>query len=142
MENPNLRIYTDAVMDLFHYGHVEFLRGVKELAGPKGTVVVGLHSDEGVASYKRTPILSLQERLPVVAACRYVDEVVPNAPLKPTKEYLENLGADLVVHGGHLREDIQDMMYGEALALGMYHEIEYTPGISTTDIIERVASKT
>ncbi|HUV43590.1 MAG TPA: adenylyltransferase/cytidyltransferase family protein [Dehalococcoidales bacterium] len=63
------RVYADMVADLFHYGHVEFLRKVR---APGDYLLVGIHSDDVVVPYKRRPILTMEERIAVVAGCRYV----------------------------------------------------------------------
>ena len=61
------------VADLFHYGHVGMLRQAKEHGD---YLLVGVHADEAVMSYKRRPIFSMKERVASVEGCRYVDEVV------------------------------------------------------------------
>lgn len=65
-------VYVIGVFDLFHFGHVELLRRAKELGD---RLIVAINGDEMVASYKRRPFLSERDRLEVVKACRYVDEV-------------------------------------------------------------------
>ena len=84
-----LRVYTDMVADMFHLGHVRYLKQCKEL-GPSDTVelVVGIHSDETVESYKRRPICSMLKRIEYVSVCNYVDEVVPYAPLAVSVGYM------------------------------------------------------
>ena len=47
------------VADLFHYGHVEFL---KQASAFGDHLLVGIHSDEAVQANKRIPILSMEER--------------------------------------------------------------------------------
>ena len=47
------------VADLFHYGHVNFLRQARKYGD---YLMVGVHADETVMSYKRRPILSRDER--------------------------------------------------------------------------------
>ena len=64
-------VYVIGVFDLFHFGHVELLRRAKELGD---RLIVAINGDEMVASYKRRPFLSEQDRLEVVKACRYVDD--------------------------------------------------------------------
>lgn len=63
------RVYVDMVGDLFHAGHVSLLR---EAPGHGDRLVVGVHSDDTAASYKRRPIMTLDERVAVIEACRYV----------------------------------------------------------------------
>jgi len=81
------RVYVDLVGDLFHAGHVELLRQARALGD---RLVVGVLSDDVVAQYKRRPITTLEERVAVVRACRYVDEVVPDAPDVVTMEFVRD----------------------------------------------------
>ncbi len=76
--------------DLFHAGHVEFLRKCRVRAGD-GSVVVGLNTDEFAESYKRRPTIDYAGRETVLRACRYVDAVVPNA--QPGGSALTLIGA-------------------------------------------------
>ena len=103
------RVYVDMVADLFHYGHVNFLRQAKSHGD---FLLVGVHSDETVESYKRSPILSMDERVASVAGCRYVDEVVPNAPLKITRDWIEKHNIDLIMHGDDVAPEVEDVWYG------------------------------
>ncbi len=47
------------VADLFHHGHVLFLQRARELGD---YLIVGIHADDVVTSYKRRPILTMEER--------------------------------------------------------------------------------
>jgi cytidyltransferase-like protein len=93
------RVYADMVGDLFHYGHVRFLERASRLGD---ALVVGIHSDETVRAYKRAPVMTMEERIQVIAACRFVDEVIPDAPLIVSREWIEEHQLDLVVHGDDL----------------------------------------
>lgn len=126
-------IYVDMVGDLFHFGHVELLRRAKEF-GQK--LIVGVHSDETVMSYKRKPVLSMKERIAVIESCKYVDMVIPNAPLVVTQKYLDEYGIDLIVHGDDMTEQDKHLMFGEVLNKLIL--INYTDGISTTMILHRL----
>jgi cytidyltransferase-like protein len=72
-----IRVYADMVADLFHYGHVEFLRQISALGDH---VIVGVNSDDEAAIHKRRPSHVMKVRMAAVAGCEYVDEVIPNAP--------------------------------------------------------------
>ena len=122
------------VADLFHYGHVNFLRTAREHGG---YLLVGVHSDETVRSYKRRPILTMDERIASVAGCRYVDEVVPYAPLTITREWIEQHDINLVVHGDDFTEEVSKRFYKTPIEMGIFRTIAYTPGISTSEILRR-----
>jgi cytidyltransferase-like protein len=130
-------VYVDMVADLFHYGHVAFLSRAKK-AGDY--LIVGVHSDEDVIKYKRKPILTMLERSKVVSACKYVDEVITNAPLKVTEDFLKKYNIDIVIHGDDINEQTKQDFYGDVEKLGKLKLISYTTGISTTDILRRVES--
>jgi cytidyltransferase-like protein len=130
------RVYADMVADLFHHGHVEFLRQARELGDE---LLVGIHSDEDVGSYKRRPVMTMGERVAVVRGCRYVDEVIPNAPLRVTREWIERHTIDLVVHGDDFDHDRLMEMYAEPAEMGILRTVPYTPGISTSELRERLA---
>ena len=128
------RVYADMVADLFHYGHVEFLRQISELGD---YVIIGIHSDEVVQSYKRTPVMNMEERMACVAGCRYVDEVVPDAPLHPDADYIAQHKIDLVVHGDDATDETQAFLYKIPMEMGIYRMVPYTESISTSEIIRR-----
>ena len=98
-------VYVDMVADLFHFGHVDFLRRAKE----HGDILkVGIHNDKTVESYKRQPIMNMKERISVVESCKYVDEVIPNAPLVVSRDYLASHNVDIVIHATGLTERIKN----------------------------------
>ena len=80
-----VNVYLDMCADLFHWGHVNMLKYAKSMGD---RLVVGIHSDETIRSYKRAPVMKMNERIKVVEACRYVDQVIPEAPLVITEEQL------------------------------------------------------
>lgn len=132
---PGRVVYTDMCADLFHAGHVNFLRQAKALGD---RLVVGVHDDRTIASYKAAPIQTLAERVAVVAACRFVDQVVPHAPLEVSPRYLDQLDVQVVCHADDLTAAARDRMYGEILATREFAWIPYTPGISTRALRDRV----
>lgn len=124
------------VGDLFHYGHVEQCKRVHNL-GYK--LVVGVHSDAAVEKYKRKPILSMEERIRVIEACKFVSHVIPNAPLIIDEQYLNTHNIDMVFHGHSLEEEATYAeMYRVPKLLNKFTRTPYTKGISTTNIIERI----
>ena len=132
-------IYVDMVGDLFHYGHVNMLKKAKQ----EGDLLyVGIHSDKDVEKYKRTPILTMEERISVIEGCKYVDKIIPNAPLIVTKEYMEQYNIDLVCHSHSEEEDSNyNITLGYPKSVGKFKRLEYTDEISTTQIIKRIKDK-
>lgn len=131
-------VYADMCADLFHAGHVNFLRQARALGQ---WLVVGVHADATIASYKRAPVQSLAERVSAVAGCRHVDQVVPDAPLVVTPRYLDALGARIVCHGDDIGAADTDRMYGLVANTHRFVLIPYTPGISTRSLCERVLAR-
>ena len=121
--------------DLFHFGHVNFLKQASEIGD---YLIAGIHSDETVQNYKRSPILTIEERISVVASCRYVDEVIPNAPLIIDLKWIKKHNIHLVVHGDDFSEDLLQLCYKIPIEMGIFKKVPYTPGISTTDITNRL----
>lgn len=132
------RVYADMVADLFHYGHVEFLRRV---SGMGDYVLVGINADDVAEIYKRRPIHTMEQRCASVLACRYVDEVIPNAPWLFDPTWIEKYDIGLVVHGDDYSDEKQRDIYKVPIERGIFRTVPYTKGISTTEIIRRRASK-
>ena len=123
------------VADLFHYGHMNFL---KQARTHGDFLLVGIHTDEAVTVYKRRPIFSMEERVASVEGCRYVDQVVPYAPLTIDREWIEKHNIDLVIHGDDFSSELERLCYEIPMQMGIYRTVGYTEGISTTEIISRI----
>ena len=129
------RVYVDMVADLFHYGHANFLEQARQFGD---YLIVGIHSDKVVEGYKRPPIMSMLERIDTVSSCRYVDEVVPDAPLTIDQKWISAHNIDLVVHGDDFSDEMKNICYKTPIELGIFRLVSYTPGVSTTEIIKRI----
>jgi cytidyltransferase-like protein len=129
-----IRVYADMVADLFHYGHIEFLRQASTLGD---YVMIGINADDIAEAHKRRPVQRMEERIVSVAACQYVDQVIPNAPWVFNPTWIEKYGIDLVVHGDDYSDEKQRSMYKVPIERGIFRTVPYTKGISTTEIIGR-----
>ena len=126
------------VGDMFHEGHIELFKKARAFGN---YLLVGVLSDESVEEYKRSPILTMKERIKVVEACKYVDEVVANPPLRPTVEWLQDHNIQYVVHGDDFSQDLLEDQYGASIKLGILRIVPYTPNISTTNVIQRIIER-
>ncbi|HEX2112957.1 MAG TPA: adenylyltransferase/cytidyltransferase family protein [Alphaproteobacteria bacterium] len=131
-------VFAPGVCDLFHAGHVEFFRQARALGD---RLIAGVASDATAAAYKPLPILSMEERLTVVAACRYVDRVLPDSPPRVDVAALDRMGADFAVHGDDITEQELERSFPGLMAAGRMKLVPYTSTISSRQIIERVAQR-
>lgn len=129
------RVYVDMVADMFHPGHVAFLKQARQFGD---YLIVGLNNDEDVKSYKRLPIMNLEERTQAVSACKYVDEVISDCPYRITDEFIDEHKIDVVVHGDDFNPDTLEYYYGAPMRRGIFKTVPYTKGISTSDLIKRI----
>ena len=138
-------IYTGGTFDLFHSGHVRFLKACRRLAGDEGKVVVALNTDDFIQAYKgKSPIMSFDERKEVLLGCRFVDSVVPNVGGADSKPAILQVSPDLIVIGDDWakRDYYAQMQFTQAwldARLIQLVYVPYTQGISTTDLKRRIA---
>ena len=124
--------YVGMSADLIHPGHINIVNRAAEL----GDVIVGLLTDEAIATYKRVPFMSWDQRAAVIGALKGVVRVVP----QHTLDYTDNLEAnrpDYVVHGDDWKTGVQSqtrLKVIDTLAQwgGELVEVPYTEGISST----------
>ena len=76
--------YTAGVYDLFHIGHLNLLRNAKKHCDK---LIVGVTTDELVQYKGKKPVITLSERMEIVKAIRYVDEVVVQDDLDKVKAW-------------------------------------------------------
>ncbi|PTQ11626.1 cytidyltransferase-like protein [Sphingomonas oleivorans] len=136
-------VYVSGVFDLFHRGHVELLRRARKY----GThLVVGVNSDLITSRYKRKPFFSEDDRLAIVRSCKYVDLAFIATSLN-LRNYIVEHGVKKIVHGddwehhSYLRQIGLDEAFIERREIEMIY-LPYWNGISTSQIIERVARPT
>ena len=88
--------YTTGVFDMFHIGHLNILKRAKEQCD---YLIVGVSTDEVVEEYKKKiPIIKFEERIAIVEAIKYVDEVVPQTTMDKMEAW-KQLKFDVMFHG-------------------------------------------
>ena len=128
------RVYIDMVGDLFHVGHLNIIKNAKKLGD---YLIVGVHNDKDVASYKRIPFINEKDRYAIVEACKYVDKIIKGSPLYITHQFLKDNKIDLVVHGSDKSPHFAKQ-YAIPISEGMMKYLPYTEGISTTHLINKI----
>ena len=135
------KVYVGMSLDLFHQGHLNIIRKARKL----GKVIVGLLTDEAIASYKRIPLIPYKERKSIVENIKGVDEVVP----QETLDYVPNLQKikpDYVVHGDDWKRGVQKETRQRVVEVlkewgGELVEPRYTEGVSSTQLINTLKKK-
>ena len=127
-------VYVAMSADLIHPGHINILKHAAEL----GEVTVGLLTDAAVASYKRLPHMTFDQRKTVVQSLAGVSRVVSQETLDYLPN-LEKLRPDYVVHGDDWRTGVQQATRQRVIEAlrkwgGELVEIPYTEGISSTKL--------
>lgn len=137
-------VYTGGTFDLFHSGHVNLLKRCREVAGIDGKVVVALNTDDFIWQFKnKKPICNEQERLDVLLACRYVDEVVMNIGGQDSKISIDMVGPNYIVVGSDwAKKDYYAQMsftqeWLDERGIGLVY-VPYTSSISSTKIRGRM----
>lgn len=130
--------YADMVADLFHWGHVNFIRQCKSHCD---YLIIGILQDSDIARFKKAPIMTTDERVKVVEVIKYVDEVqvIPFGYYRNEKmleKLVKEKSINIWFHGDD-RIDPEPQEYIESVG-GKAIFIPYTYGVSSTEIIERV----
>ncbi|ESN96946.1 hypothetical protein HELRODRAFT_86102, partial [Helobdella robusta] len=133
-----VRIYADGIYDMFHSGHARQLMQAKAVF-PSVYLIVGVCNDELTWKMKGRTVMNEKERYDAVQHCRYVDEVVADAPWQIDEDFMQHHKIDFVAHddlpyGSSTEEDIYKWLKDS----GRFVATERTEGISTTDVIARI----
>ena len=91
-------VYLAGGWDLFHAGHIATLEQARSMGD---YVIVGVHNDHEVNERRglNYPIMSLHERVLSVLGCKWVDDVLIDAPYAVTSDMIASLRISTVVVG-------------------------------------------
>ena len=131
-------VYVGLSVDIIHEGHINILK----TASKYGDVIVGLLTDEAIASYKNIPYLNYNRRKIIVQNIKYVKKVMP----QKTLSYIPNLNLikpNFVVHGDDWKKGVQKKTRQDVIKTlkkwsGKLIEPKYTKNISSTLIKNRI----
>lgn len=140
-------VYTCGTFDLFHPGHISFLKRCARLAAG-GPVTVGLNTDQFVLSYKkRRPVMHFDERFAMLSECKYVNNIMRNisgADLRPSINACKPavdiiaVGSDWACKDYFAQTGLSDTWLEGNNILLVY--VPYTPSVSTSQLRERILS--
>ena len=128
------KVYVGLSVDIIHEGHINILK----TAYRYGDVIVGLLTDEAIASYKNIPHLNYARRKVIIENIKFVKKVIP----QNTLSYVPNLKIikpEFVVHGDDWKEGVQKQTRKDVIKVlkewgGKLIEPKYTKNISSTKI--------
>lgn len=134
------KVYLGMIADIMHPGLINIINRGAEY----GDVIIGLFTDKAIATHKRLPYLTYEQREMVVRSIHGVADVVP----QDDWSYVPNLvkyKPDYIIHGDdwlegpdkYIREEVFKVM--EAMG-GAVIEIPYTKGISASGLKETIDS--
>ena len=133
-------VYIALSADLIHPGHLNIINKGAEY----GDVIVGLLTDAAIASYKRLPFMTFEQRKIIVENIKNVSKVIS----QDTLDYqfnLKKIKPNYVLHGDDWRVGIQQKVREDVLKLlkewgGQLIEVFYTKNISSTKLNHAVRS--
>ncbi|OHT09868.1 cytidyltransferase-related domain containing protein [Tritrichomonas foetus] len=130
------RVWCDGCFDLCHFGHFNFMRQARGLADE---LYVGVHNDGEVEHNKGKPVFTLEERMELVSACKWVTKAIPDAPYTTEIEWIDRYNCDAVVHGDDLVLNADGIdTYHEVKQHNRFTTVPRTKAISTTNLIGRM----
>lgn len=122
------KMYTSGCFDIFHQGHLNILKKTKELCD---YLVVGVSTDEVIIQSKgRPPLIPFEERISILEANKYVDEVIPQIN-KDKQAVVDQHNIDAISVGSDWRGKYPpvscEMVY-----------FDYTPNVSSTVLKQKL----
>ena len=123
-------VYIAISADILHHGHINLIQKASEY----GELIVGVLTDEAVATYKRLPVIDYEQRLFIIRNIQGVKEVVPQESLDYT-DNLRKFKPDYVFHGDDWKEGVQSKIRQNVIDIlkewgGELIEIPFTKDVS------------
>ena len=127
-------VYIAISADILHHGHINLIKKASEF----GKLIVGVLTDEAVATYKRFPVIDYNQRKFIIENIEGVDNVVPQNTLDYT-ENLKKYKPNYVFHGDDWKDGVQSKIRQNVIDTlkewgGELIEIPYTEDVSIDQI--------
>ena len=106
----NKKVYMCFAADLIHSGHINIIKKARRL----GKLIIGVLSDEAIASYKRYPLVPFEERKAMFENIAGVEKVVEQKDLN-YQDILNEIKPDYVVHGDDWESGFQKPVREEVI---------------------------
>ena len=132
--------YTTGVFDMFHIGHLNILRQAKAQCNH---LIVGVTVDEVVESYKKKkPVIPFEERMQIVGAIKFVDEVVPQMSMDKMRAW-KKLHFNVMFHGDDWKGSaMYEKIVKEFAEVGVdVVFLPHTEGVSSSKLTEFVKNQ-
>ena len=128
-------VFTCGVFDLFHIGHLNFLKESKSYGN---RLIIGVNSDQFTFSYKKKmPIIPFEQRIEILKSCRYVDLVVEADEYLPLK-YIKEYNVDIITIGVEWQNiEFESIKWAKNNNLKIIY-INYTQNVSTSYIVNKI----
>ena len=132
------KVYIGMSADIIHTGHLNIIKKGAEL----GEITIGLLTDKAIASYKRLPHLTYEQRKEILNSIKGVSKVIRQESLDYT-DNLKLIKPDFVVHGDDWKEGIQKSTRKRVINTlkewgGVVIDVPYTKGINSTILQEKI----
>ncbi|KCV68334.1 choline-phosphate cytidylyltransferase [Fonticula alba] len=138
IKGETIRIYCDGIYDLFHFAHARMLEQAKHLF-PNVHLIVGVCNDEITRKNKGPCVMTEDERVESVRHCRWVDEVITDAPWVLDLDFLDLHKIDFIAHDAEVYPSANHSdVYGAVKMKGRFLSTQRTDGVSTSDLIARI----
>ncbi|MBO6038195.1 MAG: adenylyltransferase/cytidyltransferase family protein [Acetobacter sp.] len=123
-------VYTSGTFDMLHINHLKMIEYARALGD---ILIVGVNTDELVASYKSTPIIPFEERIALMKAIKGPDIVIPQKSLNHVDK-VDKLKFDIFVVGDdwvgkydYLKDQGVDVIY-----------FPYGEGVSSSNLKKKI----
>lgn len=131
-------VYLGMIADIMHPGLINIINeGAKY-----GDVIIGLFTDKAIATHKRLPVLTYDQRKEVVENIKGVSKVVPQDEWSYVSN-LKKIKPDYIIHGDDWKEGANKKICQEVFKVmeelgGEVIEIPYTQGINSSKLAKEI----